>query len=161
MGLNENLPLFVSFQVKQLCLNLVTKSLATFCLLCSIDIQINRLIVGPSCLPTLPIYFTNLPIHQFTNLHQFTNSPIYQFTNSPIYSTAKNGATYPSINIRGTGQKKIVLAVTNPPPSFLFFCYEWVTSALYIICGQKVKLKPIRCLCFALTLALPKVIESK
>ena len=105
--------------------------------------------------------FTNSPIHQFTPIYQFTNLPIHQFTNSPIYSTAKNGATYPSINIRGTGQKKIVLAVTNPPPSFLFFCYEWVTSALYIICGQKVKLKPIRCLCFALTLALPKVIESK
>ena len=75
--------------------------------LVSIYILISRLLVGPACLPTQPIYFTVCPLPK------------------------KVVATYPPINTRQTGQKKLYrLGQILPPPS-CFFCCEWVPSATF------------------------------
>ena len=61
------------------------------------------------CWPGLPAYTANL-------LHRL--------------STTKNGASYPPINTRQTGQKKLYWpGQILPPPSC--FCCEWVTSATF------------------------------
>ena len=66
--------------------------------------QKSRLLVGPACLPSQPIYFITCLLQKWCYL-----------------PTHKHKADW---------AEKNVLVRTNPPPSFLFFC-EQVTSATF------------------------------
>ena len=77
--------------------------------------------------------------HIGLTVNQMSASLHCQFSSPTVHH--KNGSTYPPINTRGTGQIKIMQAGTNPLP--VFCCCGLITSAIFIICGQMGKLKPI------------------
>ena len=76
-------------------------------------------------------------------------------------STTKNGATYPPINTRQTGQKKLYQPGQILPLLPVFFVVSGYVGPLFILHGQTVKLKPsavflIRCLWSSNTLVSSK-----
>ena len=105
--------------------------------------------------------FTNSPSHQFTPIYQFTNLPIHQFTPPPKMVPL----THP-LTSEGLGRKKLYWQwqILLPPSCFFVMSGSLALFTLYV--DKRWSSNPsdvylIRCLCFALTLALPKVIESK
>ena len=97
-------------------------------LLPQVDIQINRLLVGPACLPTLPIYFTICPPQKWCCL--------------PTHKLKRHWA------------KKMDQARTNPPPCFLFFVVGGSLLPFFTICGQMVKLRLISSLLTQMSMTL-------